>query len=89
MPLLSVRLDAKTERSIQQLARRRGQTKSEVIREAIAALARQESESDGGKSPYETIAHLIGCVRGGPRDLSVRTGEKFRRLLLEKRGRRA
>lgn len=85
MPLLSVRLDAKTERSIQQLARRRGQTKSEVIREAIAALARLEGESHGGKSPYETIAHLIGCVRGGPRDLSVRTGEKFRRLLLEKR----
>jgi hypothetical protein len=84
MPL-SVRLDAKTERLIDRLARTRGQTKSEVIREAIAALARLEGKSLGGKSPYETIAHLIGCVRGGPRDLSVRTGEKFRRLLLEKR----
>jgi len=35
--------------------------------------------------PYETIADLIGCVRGGPPDLSENTGEKFRELLTQKK----
>ena len=41
MPL-SVRLDQKTESLIGRLARRRQQTKSEVIRDAIGVLAKQE-----------------------------------------------
>lgn len=32
--------------------------------------------------PYERIAHLIGCVCGGPKDLSERTGKKLRKFLL-------
>lgn len=34
--------------------------------------------------PYEAIADLIGCVEGGPPDLSENTGEKFRELLTQK-----
>jgi hypothetical protein len=83
MPL-SVRLDAKTESLIGRLARKRGQTKSEVIRDAIGAFARQEQKAAGEKRPYDLVAHVIGCVKGGPRDLSVRTGEKFRQMLLER-----
>jgi hypothetical protein len=83
MPL-SVRLDAKTESLIGRLARKRCQTKSEVIRDAIGALAEQEQKEAGKTRPYDLIAHLIGCVKGGPRDLSVRTGEKFRQMLLER-----
>jgi Ribbon-helix-helix protein, copG family len=85
---LSVRLDPGTERLVERLARKRKQTKSEVIRDALGVLAEQEKGLDGKKRPYELIAHLIGCVRGGPRDLSVRTGEKFAQLLAEKRKRR-
>ena len=33
--------------------------------------------------PYEAIADLIGCVKGGPSDLSENTGEKFRDLLTQ------
>ena len=47
MPV-SVRLDAKTERLVNRLARQRGQTKSEVIREAIKVLA--GNEDGGGKA---------------------------------------
>ncbi len=36
--------------------------------------------------PYEAIADLIGCVKGGPPDLSERTGERFRELLTQKKG---
>lgn len=85
---LSVRLDPGTERLVEKLARQRGQTKSEVIRDALGRLAEQEKGADGRKRPYDLVAHLIGCVRGGPRDLSVRTGEKFARLLANRRKRR-
>ncbi len=86
MPL-SVRVDPKTERTLERLARTKGQTKSEVIREAIAALAQDNDGAATAKRPYEMIQDLIGCVKGGPPDLSVRTGEKFQRLLAE-RGKR-
>jgi hypothetical protein len=84
MPL-SVRLDEKTESLIERLARKRRQTKSEVIRDAIGVLASQDETSGGQKRPYELVAHLIGCVKGGPRDLSERTGEKFHQMLTERR----
>jgi hypothetical protein len=86
MPL-SVRMDSRTESLLGRLARKRRQTKSEVIRDAIGVLAKQEEKGTEKKRPYDLVAHLIGCVKGGPRDLSVRTGEKFRRMLVE-RGRK-
>lgn len=75
-----IRLDPKTERLLNRLARRKGRTKSVIIREALVALARAEAEAETPASPYEAIAHLIGCARGGPKDLSERTGEKLRKL---------
>lgn len=89
MPV-SVRLDAKTEGMVKRLARQRRQTKSEVIREAIKALAGNNKDGEARPlRPYEAIAHLIGCARGGPRDLSERTGEKFRKLLVDRRRQRS
>lgn len=85
---ISVRLDPGTERLVERLARQRKQTKSEVIRDALGMLAQQEKGADGKKRPYDRVAHLIGSVRGGPPDLSVRTGEKFAKLLAEQRRRR-
>ncbi len=41
----SVRLGPKTESLVNRLARRRGQTKSGVIREALLALARSEEQA--------------------------------------------
>jgi hypothetical protein len=82
---LSVRLDDKTESLVGRLARKRRQTKSDVIRDAVGVLAKQEEKGSERARPYDRVAHLIGCVKGGPRDLSVRSGEKFRRLLLDRR----
>ncbi|MGH7826680.1 MAG: ribbon-helix-helix protein, CopG family [Candidatus Binatia bacterium] len=87
MPL-SVRLDAKTEALIGRLARKRRQTKSEVIRDAIGVLANQEENGAAKKRPYDLVAHLIGCVKGGPADLSVRTGEKFYQMLVRPKKKR-
>ena len=84
---ITVRLDVETERLVERVARLRKQSKSQVIRDAITALAKQEAPPAGPRR-YEAITHLIGCVRGGPSDLSRRTGERFRRLLLERERRR-
>src|SRR5213593_945889 len=79
----SVRLGPKTESLVNRLARRRGQTKSGVIREAPLALFEEQAKPQ--KTAYEAVGHLIGCVKDGPEDLSVRTGGKFRALLLERK----
>ena len=87
MPL-SVRLDADTESLIGRLKRKRRQTKSEVIRDAIGVLAEQEEKDASKQRPYDRVAHLIGCVKGGPRDLSMNTGKKFRQMLVDRTRRR-
>jgi hypothetical protein len=82
----SVRLDPDTERLITRLSRRTRRTKSQVIRDAIARLAEAEETSrEPGRTPYEALKHLVGIARGGPRDLSVRTGDKFRQALRARR----
>lgn len=88
MATLTVRLDAASEATLRRLARRRGVTKSEVVREALRALVEREGEDRGRQiRPYDAIAHLIGCARGGPPDLSERTGEGLRRMLHARRAR--
>jgi Ribbon-helix-helix protein, copG family len=85
--LTSLRLDAKTDRAVRALARRTGRTKSQVIRDAIERLVRAESETDATSSVYDEWADVIGCAAGGPGDLSERTGEKFRAVLVARRRR--
>jgi ribbon-helix-helix CopG family protein len=80
MPI-TVRLDLETESIIKRLARRTGRTKSQVIRDAIRALAKTEEGGIPTGGPYEAFSHVIGCAKGGPPDLSERTGEKFTKLL--------
>ena len=84
---MSVRLDVKTERLVRRLAARGGRSKSAVLRQAIALLAKAENDPRRDVSPFAAIDDLVGCVRGGPPDLSTRTGERFR-ALLESRKRR-
>ena len=83
MPL-TVRVDPKTERLIQRLARMRGRSKSDLIRDAIGILAKQEQEQDRMERPYEAVQDLIGSLRGGPPDLSMQTGNRFRRMLQDR-----
>jgi hypothetical protein len=80
MPL-TVRVDVKTERLLQRLARKRGRTKSEIIRDAIGVLAQGAEAQEKNERPYDKVRDLIGSVHGGPANLSSRTGELFRRVL--------
>ena len=84
MPL-SVRLDPKTESAVKRLARRRNQTRSAVVREAIAALEREQTQQlRPGGGPLGAMAHLIGVADSGGGRLSEDTGKKFRALIQRK-----
>ena len=82
--LATVRLDLATERVLARLARSSGRTRSDVIREAILHLAKRSPAPANDESLYASVADLIGVARGGPPDLSVRSGEKLRSLLSER-----
>lgn len=82
--LVSIRLGRKMIRSVGRLARRKGVTRSALLRDAVAALLAQESAAVV-EPPREVWARVIGCIQGGPPDLSERTGEKFRQLLRARR----
>jgi hypothetical protein len=81
----SVRLPARLERLISRVAKERGATKSEVIRNVLTVLEKEDQKVRGGATPYQAMKHLIGCVSGGPSDLSAETGKKFRGVLLRRR----
>jgi len=84
---VTVRLDRRTEDRLRVAARRRGVTRSEVIREALRAGAKKEKKeaSEGnGPSMYERWRDVVGIEQGGPPDLSERTGEKVARMLRER-----
>jgi hypothetical protein len=81
---LSVRLDDKTKRLLTRLARSQRVSQSEVVRRAIHRMAKEDPSTEE-MDVYGRIKHLIGSVKGGPPDLSERSGEYFREILLEKK----
>jgi Arc/MetJ-type ribon-helix-helix transcriptional regulator len=80
----TVRLDPKTEGLLRRLVKKTGRTKSQVIRDAIERLAMEEGAELAKSRPYDVFAPYIGIAKGGPPDLSERTGEKFTKLLMER-----
>ena len=80
--MATVRLDTPTEATLARLAARRGQTKSEVLRDAIARLAEEAGEQT---TAYQRLQPFIGRVDSGGRQLSTATGAKVREILQEKR----
>lgn len=77
----SVRFDPETEALIERLARTRGQSRSSVVREAVARYA---AEEDVPTNAYEALRPLIGIVRSGRSDLSQHTGRKVAELLKQR-----
>lgn len=66
----AVHLDAQTQRRVQELARSEGVAAEEIIRAAVEHYAAES----GGSIPWLERASafgLIGCVEGGPADLST------------------
>jgi len=80
---LTLRLDLKTRKRIERIARRR--PVSEVVRLAIASWAEQQEPV---AAPYEAMADLIGVVHGGVPGRSIRTGPRFSEILKSRRSRK-
>ena len=82
MGTLNVRIDARTASLVERIARARGLTKSEVVRQALSTLREQEKEATPPPLSVR-LAHIVGSGDSGGMQLSQRTGEKFARLLQE------
>jgi hypothetical protein len=84
MGALNVRIDPQTAALLERVARERGLTKSEVVRQALATL--QKKEKLGSRPSLSVrLAHIIGSGDSGGMQLSERTGERFTQMLLEER----
>jgi predicted transcriptional regulator len=88
MPL-TVRLDPKSRRMLDALAKRSGTSRSDVVREAIARYAVDEVHADS-RRPYDAWIDAIGAVKLGVRHRARTTGDQFTAMLEERaRARRA
>ena len=81
--MTTVRLDSATRADLERLAHRRGQTRSEVIRDAIGRLASDEREEV--LSAYERLQPFVGIADSGGRPRTRESGRRFREVLEEKR----
>jgi Arc/MetJ-type ribon-helix-helix transcriptional regulator len=88
MPL-NVRLDAKTQRALEALAKRRRQTRSDIVREAITRYATSDAAEASDDSPFSRWADVIGVVRLGARDPDRTTGEQFAEIVRDTHARRS
>lgn len=85
--VITVRLDPDTRRKLDKLTRAHRLSRSEIVRRAIEHMAKDDPATEE-INVYERLKDHIGKVRSGRSDLSMQTGEHFRRILLEKRKRR-
>ena len=81
---LTVRLDAKTERALTALAKRRRQSRSDIVREALKEKLANADERSEARSVYDAWADVIGSASLGRRDPNLTTGEIFTQIVREK-----
>ncbi len=84
--VLTIRIDAVTQRKLDRLARARRISRSQVVRQALDQLA-APAPATGETSVYARVADLVGCVASGRRDSSSDTGKRFTALLRTRRRR--
>ena len=87
MPL-TVRLNPRTERLLNTLAKRRGLSRSDVVREAIARYEAEETSVGRSTRPYNAWLDVIGVVNLGVRDPACTTGEHFTATVRKRAGTR-
>lgn len=80
---LTVRLDPKTERALDAAARRRRLSRSDVVREAIAAYGAADADRRE-RSTYDEWVDVIGIVSLADRPGGATTGERFTAVVRDK-----
>ena len=66
MPIMTIRLSRQESARVARLAKQKRTSRSEVVRQAIAALAQAEQGS-----ALEAWGDAVGVAEGGPRDLAT------------------
>jgi hypothetical protein len=79
MATISIRLGAEHARFLEIVAARSGKTKSQVVRDALDVLHQRQGQDLVDESPYQKLAHLIGCFDSGEQALSDKDGGTVRR----------
>ena len=79
---LTLRLNHATRQRVERIARRKGTTASQVLRDAIENWVERE---DNPGSAYDRVKHLIGVVEGGDTALSAKTGKRLTQQLATRR----
>src|SRR5207247_2466542 len=79
MPM-TVRLSARTERAVNALARRRRQTRSDVVRDALDHYTASNGAAAGRGRPYHAWLDVIGVVSFGAGDGRGRRGAVHARM---------
>ena len=85
---LTVRLNPRAERALNALAKRRGLSRSDVVREAIERYDAQERDVKDSRRPYNAWVDVIGTVTLGVRDPARTTGAQFTAIVRRRAGAR-
>jgi len=80
----TIRLGPRAERQLSALAKRRQQSRSDIVREAIARYDADAGGEVQRAGPYESWLDVIGVVSLGARNVTQTTGEQFADLLRQK-----
>ena len=64
-------------------AKRLGVSQSKIFRDAIE---RDLTEEKNGRTMLDVMADMVGCIKGGPPDLSRRHKYYYRQAMLKKYG---
>ena len=85
--MISIRLDPKTKRAFDKLARFTGKSRSMVIRQAIRQLSEQAEQTEG-HTAYDRMAESIGIVNLGPGKRAARSEEILREIFASRQAHR-
>lgn len=80
----SLRLDPDTEARIRQLSAETGQSRSAVVREAVAEFAARRDTDTPAPTAYDRLKPYIGRIRSGGANFSVDTHKKYLESLQQK-----
>jgi len=87
MAIIAVRLDPESEEALNRVARETGQTKSEIVREALIQLPRRKLRKQAAVRPYDLMKKGIGVCHSGRLRRPERVGDKFYEQLVADRKR--
>ena len=82
---MSLRLDPETEALLERLAKTRGRTKSDILRDALHRVADEDIGKSTDIGPWALVSDLIGITDDGPQDLARNHKQEFRELVNRKK----